>query len=175
MKDFRSPNESELKIFGRHLARLRKQKGWSQERLSLESGLARSYLGGIERGSRNLSLVNILKLAQTLSIPAADLLLENGADHAPSATKPKIKEDQCDYQSHFLGNLPPSSSNSTNFVDASFHAHITPPETEGGGHIEARKLPGPTDAHTQADGAGLSNLGECSRSDCPFRSAQIEK
>lgn len=50
-----------------------------------------------------------------------------------------------------------------------------PPETEGGGHIEARKLPGPTDAHTQADGAGLSNLGECSRSDCPFRSAQIEK
>lgn len=54
--------------FGRRLAELRKAKGWSQELLALESGLARSYLGGVERGQRNISLVNICKLASTLEI-----------------------------------------------------------------------------------------------------------
>lgn len=61
-------------LFGNRLADLRKERGWSQERLALESGLARSYLGGVERGQRNISLLNICRLATTLSIPAAKLL-----------------------------------------------------------------------------------------------------
>lgn len=61
-------------LFGRHLAEIRRTKGWSQEKLALESGLARSYLGGVERGQRNIALVNICKLADTLGIPPSDLL-----------------------------------------------------------------------------------------------------
>ncbi len=63
-----------LKRFGRHLAVLRRAKGVSQERLALESGLARSYLSGIERGVRNVSLMNICILAETLGLPPARLL-----------------------------------------------------------------------------------------------------
>lgn len=46
-----------LQLFGLHLVELRKTRGWSQERLALESGLARSYVGGIERGQRNIALI----------------------------------------------------------------------------------------------------------------------
>jgi transcriptional regulator with XRE-family HTH domain len=60
-------------LFGRRLAALRKAKGWSQERLALESGVARSYLGGVERGQRNIALVNICRLAETLGLPPAAL------------------------------------------------------------------------------------------------------
>ncbi len=63
-----------LRQFGLHLARLRKQRGWSQETLSLESGLARSYLSGIERGKRNLALLNICMLADTLGVPPSQML-----------------------------------------------------------------------------------------------------
>lgn len=62
-------------LFGRRLAQLRKVKGWSQEKLSLESGIARSYLGGIERGQRNVALLNICRLAETLRIPAGELFV----------------------------------------------------------------------------------------------------
>ena len=60
--------------FGRHLAKLRKVRGWSQEKLALESGMARSYLGGIERGQRNVSLKNLVKLAKSLNVPAPVLM-----------------------------------------------------------------------------------------------------
>lgn len=46
-------------VFGLRLIEVRKEKGWSQERLALESGLARSYLGGVERGQRNIALLNV--------------------------------------------------------------------------------------------------------------------
>lgn len=62
------------KLFGQRLAELRKMKGWSQEKLSLESGVARSYLGGVERGQRNIALLNICRLAQTLNVEPSELL-----------------------------------------------------------------------------------------------------
>ena len=61
-------------LFGRRLAELRRSKGWSQEKLALESGLARSYLGGVERGQRNIALLNICKLAVTLEVSQAELM-----------------------------------------------------------------------------------------------------
>lgn len=61
-------------LFGRKLAQLRKERGWSQEQLALESGLACSYLGGIEHGQRNIALLNICRLAETLEIPASHLM-----------------------------------------------------------------------------------------------------
>lgn len=67
-------NYDPLKSFGRHLAELRRAKGISQEHLAHQSGLARSYLSGIERGVRNVSLMNICVLAETLQFPPARLL-----------------------------------------------------------------------------------------------------
>jgi transcriptional regulator with XRE-family HTH domain len=60
-------------LFGRKLTEVRKLKGWSQEKLALESGIARSYLGGVERGKRNVALLNICKLADTLEVPVGQL------------------------------------------------------------------------------------------------------
>jgi len=62
------------KLLGARLAKLRKERGWSQEQLALESGIARSYLGGIERGQRNIALLNICKLADTLGIEPSELM-----------------------------------------------------------------------------------------------------
>ncbi|WP_425260348.1 helix-turn-helix domain-containing protein [Rubrivivax sp. RP6-9] len=61
-------------VFGRQLAELRRQAGMSQEALALESGLARSYLGSVERGQRNIALLNICRLAAALSLRPSDLL-----------------------------------------------------------------------------------------------------
>lgn len=63
-----------LELFGKRLVELRKAKGWSQERLALESGLARSYVGGIERGQRNIALYNICVLAETLNVEPSEML-----------------------------------------------------------------------------------------------------
>ena len=60
--------------FGRRLAACRRAKGWSQEKLALESGIARSYLGGVERGQRNIALLNICRLAEALEITPAKLM-----------------------------------------------------------------------------------------------------
>lgn len=53
---------------------LRKDRGWSQEQLALQSGLARSYLGGVERGQRNIALENIVRLAKTLELRPSVLM-----------------------------------------------------------------------------------------------------
>lgn len=63
-----------LKLFGQRLVEIRKQRGYSQERLALESGTARSYLSGVERGLRNIAVLNIYKLAETLGVPPSSLL-----------------------------------------------------------------------------------------------------
>ncbi len=61
-------------MFGLRLVEIRKEKGLSQEKLALESGIARSYLSGVERGKRNIALKNIYKLAETLDVTASTLL-----------------------------------------------------------------------------------------------------
>lgn len=61
-------------LFGKNLAKIRKGNGWSQEALANESGLARSYIGDVERGLRNISLVNICKIADTLQIDVVELM-----------------------------------------------------------------------------------------------------
>ncbi len=59
--------------FGQRIRELREEKGWSQERFAEASGLHRTYIGGIERGERNVSLVNIERIASALGVPIADL------------------------------------------------------------------------------------------------------
>ena len=63
-----------LTLFGEHVRVLRQARGLSQEALALAAGLDRTYIGGVERGERNISLLNIQKIAQALDVSPADLL-----------------------------------------------------------------------------------------------------
>ena len=59
---------------GRKIRRLREKHGWSQEELGFEADLHRNYVGGIERGERNVAIVNLAKIADALSVRPRDLL-----------------------------------------------------------------------------------------------------
>jgi len=59
--------------FGSKVRSIRKSLGISQELLADLSGLDRSYVGGVERGERNVSLGNIEKIAQALGVEIKDL------------------------------------------------------------------------------------------------------
>ena len=59
--------------FGRRLREVRLDKGFSQEGLALACELDRTYIGGVERGERNISLVNIHKIASALGVKAREL------------------------------------------------------------------------------------------------------
>jgi transcriptional regulator with XRE-family HTH domain len=65
--------EDILKRFGSRVRILRKRKGMSQERLALEAGLDRSYVGQVERGECNTSIRNIAKIAKGLRVPVRTL------------------------------------------------------------------------------------------------------
>ena len=59
--------------FGRALRRQRHKLGVSQEAFADLCELDRTYIGGIERGERNVALVNIEKIAKTLRLTIAEL------------------------------------------------------------------------------------------------------
>ena len=58
-----------LREFGQRVRVARDAQGWTQEDLAAEAGLDRTYVGSIERGERNLALLNINKLALALGEP----------------------------------------------------------------------------------------------------------
>jgi transcriptional regulator with XRE-family HTH domain len=60
--------------FGERIKTLRKERGWSQEKLAEETGFHRTYIGMIERGERNPSLININIFAETLEVNISELL-----------------------------------------------------------------------------------------------------
>jgi transcriptional regulator with XRE-family HTH domain len=60
--------------FGKHLRKLREEKGWTQEELADKAGMHFTYIGQIERGVRNPSLINLEKLAKALKIDGGELL-----------------------------------------------------------------------------------------------------
>ena len=62
--------------FGSRIRSLRDDRGLSQEELAERAGLHRNYVGGVERGERNIALENIVKLAKALSIPTRDLFTD---------------------------------------------------------------------------------------------------
>jgi transcriptional regulator with XRE-family HTH domain len=62
------------RVFGETVRKLRTKAGWSQEELAAASALHRTYIGGVERGERNVSLLNIVELARALGVKPAALL-----------------------------------------------------------------------------------------------------
>jgi transcriptional regulator with XRE-family HTH domain len=67
------PKASPKSLFGKAIRALREERGYSQEELAERAGLHRNYVGGVERGERNVALENIVKLAAALSVRTCDL------------------------------------------------------------------------------------------------------
>jgi transcriptional regulator with XRE-family HTH domain len=76
------------RLFGERMRELRKQRGLSQEALALACNLDRTYIGSVERGERNVSLINIQTIADGLSVPARELF---NADPIPGELLERIR------------------------------------------------------------------------------------
>jgi transcriptional regulator with XRE-family HTH domain len=67
MRDWRA-------LFGRNVRRVRQQRRLTQEQLAFEAEIDLTYVGGIERGKRNPSLLVMARIAEALSTPLPKLL-----------------------------------------------------------------------------------------------------
>jgi transcriptional regulator with XRE-family HTH domain len=74
--------------FGTRVRKLRVERNWSQEQFADLCGLHRTYIGSIERGEQNISLVNIEKLAATLGVSLATLFAPFTKQPPPTTTPP---------------------------------------------------------------------------------------
>ena len=61
-----------LRQLGEYLRSVREKKGWSQEDLAYECGLHRTYVGSVERGEYNVTLLTLRRITDTLGISLAD-------------------------------------------------------------------------------------------------------
>lgn len=65
-----------LKI-GNNINQLRKSKGWSQEELAFECQLHRTYIGSVERGERNIAILNLFKIANALEVEVKEIIKQD--------------------------------------------------------------------------------------------------
>ena len=70
----RKQKENPLEILGSNIRRLRHSKNLSQEEFAHQAKIDRSYVGQIERGERNLSFKNLLRIATALEVTASELV-----------------------------------------------------------------------------------------------------
>lgn len=82
------PNDV-LLYFGEQVRELRREKGYSQEEFAFRCKLDRTYISDIERGKRNVSLLNLQNIADALAVPVAKLFLG-----FPSAISPAGGEQE---------------------------------------------------------------------------------
>jgi transcriptional regulator with XRE-family HTH domain len=61
--------------FGAEIRRQRERRGWTQEQLGAAVGIHATYVGDVERGERNVSLRNIIRLGRALDAPPSELVL----------------------------------------------------------------------------------------------------
>lgn len=69
-----SHNHEFLIKLGMNIKKQRIEKGWSQEKLGFKSNLDRTYIGGIERGERNVTILNLKRIADALNTSINDLI-----------------------------------------------------------------------------------------------------
>ena len=62
------------KLVGRNFARLRREKGLTQEEVEVRSGFSQQYLSSLERGRRNPTVITIYELAQALGVDHVELV-----------------------------------------------------------------------------------------------------
>lgn len=70
----RRMSDPQLTRFGDRLRNLRRRQGLSQEKLADLAGMHRTYVGGVERGERNISLLNLVALARGLQVSVSELV-----------------------------------------------------------------------------------------------------
>jgi transcriptional regulator with XRE-family HTH domain len=70
----RRPVDPLLRTIGLTIRALRRERGFSQEALAALAQIDRSYMSSIERGLRNLSVLNVARIAAALDVPVRDLL-----------------------------------------------------------------------------------------------------
>lgn len=70
---FKMTKKKILIAFGNRVRELRKEKGISQEKLSFDADLHRTYIGMIERAEKNITLINIQKIAKALDVGIKEL------------------------------------------------------------------------------------------------------
>lgn len=71
------PRKQDILVrFGARVRQLRLQKGYSQEAFATKCGLDRTYVGGIERGERNVALRNVESIAKALDMTLSELMDE---------------------------------------------------------------------------------------------------
>jgi transcriptional regulator with XRE-family HTH domain len=68
------PSGDPRATLGRQVRKLRLERGLSQEKLAELANLHRNYVGGVERGERNIAIINIVALARALKVKPAKLL-----------------------------------------------------------------------------------------------------
>jgi len=66
------------KLVGQNFARLRKEKGFTQEDVEARSGFSQQYLSGLERGQRNPTIITLYELSQALGVSHLDLIRTDG-------------------------------------------------------------------------------------------------
>ena len=62
--------------FGDAVRKIRQRRGISQEKLAELAGIHRTYIGDVERGTRNLALVNMTRIAKALGLRLSELIRE---------------------------------------------------------------------------------------------------
>lgn len=65
-----------LEEVGNTIRRLRAARGFSQEAFAQEAKLNRAYMGGVERGQRNVGVLNLYRIAETLDMSLSELFAE---------------------------------------------------------------------------------------------------
>lgn len=80
-----------LKKFGLRVRALRLCAGMSQEELAERCGLHRTYIGGIERGERNIGLINVYALADALGEPVTELFGDGPTGPEVRGKKPVLR------------------------------------------------------------------------------------
>lgn len=79
---------------GSRIKDLRKRQGWSQDDLAARASLHPTYIGGIERGQRNVSLLNLARIAEALRLSMTELFDFPVQDaHGDAGIKPLISGD----------------------------------------------------------------------------------
>jgi transcriptional regulator with XRE-family HTH domain len=76
------------KLVGRNFARLRKEKGFTQERFAEVSGFTQQYISDLERGRRNPTVVTLFHLASALGVSHVDLVIPDGEPQPDSVAAP---------------------------------------------------------------------------------------